>query len=230
MKITEQFKIWKIEENSTLSQEIWLTILHNFLDKKDFLNRQDPKVIEDKLESLNITIYKQLIDIYLSSIFYKDFHNELFEQAIKRLHDPRVNLSRWEGMSKTSIENVKKRFISDELSDFFKSDQERFAFWENYFDYIHDVRYVKDPPIAAMNFGDFVVVEFEHVGNAAYFYMQEGFSQNLSYKLKNNVSVSQLKNTSASYFIHKLNHSGRWPERFDKYIHYYLKGEFHYKH
>lgn len=229
-KVHDTFKEWKVEQNSLLSYEIWYFILVHFINKLWFIKKQGIEFIRQKLESLTLDTYKEIIDKYLTGFNHADYHDELFTQVIRRLNDPRTNISRWNNISEQSIEKVKKRLIRDELYDFFEYDSERFNYWKRYLDHVQDVDYIVEPPIAAMYFKEFVVVEFANVGNAAYFYERNGFAENLANKLKYNVPESLLKDQNAPYYIQKLNHAGHWPQRYDEYMHYYLQGYFHYKH
>ncbi|MDM7995629.1 MAG: EH signature domain-containing protein [Acidobacteriota bacterium] len=51
----------------------------------------------------------------------------------------------------------------------------RFLFWRDFIDDIEDVRVVVGNQAMAMDFGHFGVVEFSHVGNAAYIYRADAF-------------------------------------------------------
>lgn len=226
--IEDSYSDWKIEEGSTLYYVLWSKILELFIGSEWFVDVQGVEVIEDRLEHLNLKNYKKIINHYLDSYDYVDYHYQLFKQLINRLGDPRENLSRWNGFTEEVIEKVKKKLFEDDLYEFL--DGERFEYWRKYTRYIDDIKIVKKPPIAAMYFGDFVVVEFENIGNAAYFYETEGFNKYLASKIKNNVHESLLKDRYADYFIHRLSHSKNWVSRFDHYMVNYLQGNFYYKH
>lgn len=226
--VESSFADWKIRKDSSLAHELWIHILQSFIGDKGFLDVQDIRVVEDKLENINLQIYKKIIHKYLMSFEITQYNSVLLKQVIARLNDPRENLHRWQGMSQQSVDRVKKWLIRQELYKFL--DNDRFNYWEKYLNKVNDLKVVKEPPVAAIYFDQFVVVEFANVGNAAYFYELEGFKKHIEPRVKSFIPESYLKNRYASYFIKKLNHAGHWPSRFDGYMANYLRGYFRYKH
>lgn len=224
----ESFSEWRIVKDSKLSEELWFRMVERFITEQWFIDAQGVRLIEDTLENMSIGKYKGIINNYLNAFEFQSFHQELLEQVIQRLNDPRENLSRWEGISENAIAKVEKWLFKAELFEFL--DYERFDYWEKYIRLVTDLKVIEDPPMAAMYFNDFVVLEFGHTGNAAYFYETKGFSKYLASKLTSNVLVSKLKDRNADFYINKLNHAGNWDSRFDKYMENYLKGSTWYRH
>lgn len=225
--LKESFSDWKIDKNSRLAKELWVRILYTFLRKQWFIETHGVQVIEQKLENMQLSDYTLIIDTYLKTLDFNDYNTELLKQAVQRLLDPRETVHRWKEMSDESIEKVKKWLFRTELIEFL--DYERFTYWEKYLRKIVDLKVVQDPPVAAMYFGDFVVLEFAHIGNAAYFYRTEGFSKFLAPKLTAYVSESTLKDREADFYIHKINHAGSWHSRFDEFMSRYLQGNYWYR-
>lgn len=229
-KVKNAFKDLRIEADSLLAHELWLLILEYNLNTRQFIELQGIEVIRNTLNNVHMNRYKQIIVNYLHSFESEEYHQLLFTQLIQRLNDPRKNNSRWDNVSDEIIKKVKQRLISGELYDFFGLDSERFTYWSKYIDYIDDVDFNEDPLIAAMHFGEFVVVEFANKGNAAYFYEQKGFSKYLAHKVRRDIHESELKDRNAGYYIHKLNHAGDWPSRYDGYMANFLNGNLDYRH
>jgi|SRR5690625_128289 len=228
-RIEESFKDWKIENNSMLANELWLLILEYQMNTVEFVELQDAEILRDKLNDINLKRYKQIIVNYLDALKSEEYDHLLFTQLINRLYDPRRDLSRWNNVSKDIITKVKQRLIRVELYDFFDSDSERFSYWAKYINYVNDVEFIEDPPIAAMYFGEFVVVEFADKGNAAYFYEQKGFAEHLAHKIRRKIYPSELKALDADYYIHKLSHTKKWHSRYDRYMVSFLNGDLNYK-
>lgn len=228
--IDTAFKDWRIEKDSTLAKELWLLILENRMNTTQFVTTQGVKLIRGKLSNVHIDRYKQIIINYLAALNPEEYDQLLFTQLIDRLNDPRKNKSRWNNIPEQVIKKVKQRLIRTELYEFFDSDSERFNYWSKYVNEVEDVDFNEEPMIAAMYFGEFVVVEFNQKGNAAYFYEQTGFSKHLAHKLKRDINESELKDRAASYYIHKVNHAGSWPSRYDEYMMNFLDGNLNYKH
>lgn len=227
--LNNSFKRWKIYEKSRLGRELWLRILQLYMDKQWFIDKQGVSSIIEKIENLSLEDYKGIINNYFLGFAFHRYYPEFVNQAISRLADPRVNLHRWQGMSDDAIKKVSMWLYERELHDFF--DYERFEYWRKYLRQIEDLKVIQDPPVAAMYFRDFVAVEFANIGNAAYFYEEKGFSKFLAPKLTAHyVSEGILKDRDSDFFIHKLNHAGNWPSRFDEYMMHYLRGDFWYRH
>lgn len=228
--ITEVLRDWKIEKDSIVETELWLYILEYQMNSNRFVNLQGSKVICGKLEHTTLDRYKGIIINYLSAVEAKEYNLELFTQLIHRLADPRENMHRWQGVSEEVIDKVKRKLMEIELYDFFGTDSERFNYWKKYMNHVKSIDYNEEPPIAAMYFDEFVIVEFAETGNAAYFYERSGFSKHLAHKIKRNIAESDLKDQDAYYYIHKLNHSGNWPSRYDVYMERFLNGDLEYRH
>ena len=227
-KVNESFAEWKIKKESSLAYELWITILELFIKEEWFINIQGTNVIEEKLENLPFEGYKKIINNYLIHFDFMEYHSDLLRQVIVRLGDPRISLHRWNGISKETIEKVNKWQYKQELYKFL--DYDRFNYWEQYLRKVKDIKMIKDPPVAAMYFDNFVVMEFANIGNAAYFYEVEGFKRHIEPRLKTFIPESYLKDRDADYFINKLNHAGHWHSRFNDYMVQYFNGHFWYRH
>lgn len=229
-EIDDSFVDWKIQKDSHLSQKLWLYLLDNYIGNINFIEKQGARRIHEELEKIQLGLYKRILNKYLVEIDYEQYHMEIFNQAISRLGNPKYNKYKWHGISDEAINKVLMKLRELELMEFFDSDSIRFNYWKKYVRYMEDAVYIEDPPIVAMKFTDFIVVEFSRVGNAAYFYKKDGFNRDLEPKLTSGVRESELKNTEDEYFINKLNHSRNWTSRYDEYMANYLQGYFHYHH
>ncbi|WP_428912058.1 EH signature domain-containing protein [Niallia sp. Krafla_26] len=227
-KIYESFADWKIKLESRLAFELWLTILELFINEEWFINIQGTNLIEEKLENLPFETYKKIINNYLTHFDFTEYHSNLLRQVINRMGDPRDNLHRWNGISDETINKVKTWLFKQELFNFL--DYDRFNYWEQYLRKVNDINMITDPPVAAMYFNNFVVLEFANIGNAAYFYEVDGFKKHIEPRLKTFIPESYLKDRHADYFINKLNHAGHWHSRFDDYMIHYFNGHFWYRH
>lgn len=229
--IEASFKEYKVEQDSQLANELWLRILETFIKESGFVDLQGEAIIEERLKNIYLERYKSIILSYLNAHDYSAYHANLFTQVMERLKDPRVDMQHWDDVAETIVQKVKMYLNEKDLHSFFgENDYERFNYWKRYIRFVEDINLVEDPPIAAMYFKDFVVVEFAKKGNAAYFYEREGFNKYLLFKMKIYMREESLKDTEADYFIHKINHAGHWPARYDKYMANYLRGNFNYSH
>lgn len=226
--LADSFSEWKISVDGRLSDELWILLLETFIKEEWFVNVQGVETIVAKMDNISNAQYKKVLNRYLLSRNFQQYHIELLKQSIQRLGDPRESLYRWNDISENAIESVKKWLFKIELFEFL--DYDRFDYWEKYIHKVTDLKVVEDPPVAAMYFNDFVVVEFAKIGNAAYFYDAKGFSKHLAATLKAYVPVERLKDRKADFYIHKLSHAGSWRSRFDDYMSHYMHGNFWYRH
>lgn len=231
-QIDEVFKIYKIEEDSKLANELWLQILGIYIKVPGFVEMHGVDSIEKTLDNLYLKRYKSIITVYLKAFDYSNYHATILRQVIDRLKDPRENKEHWNDVSPDIIDKVKMYLNEQDLHHFFdtENDHERFNYWKKYVKYIQNIKLISDPPIAALYYDDFVVIEFANKGNAAYFYETSGFDRTLASKMRPYIREEILKDTDAEFFITKLNHAGYWPSRYDKYMANYLNGNFYYSH
>ena len=167
------------------------------------------------------------MELYLNSFALDDLHDFIMNLLLQRLGNPTESTLKWDGMNEKSINKTKQWVFQQQLREFL--DNERFQYWKKYLHLTNDVRTINDPPISAMYFGDFVVVEFANKNNAAYFYETKGFESTLSKKLKTGTKEGYLKNKYADFYINKLNHTSSWNSRFDQFMYQYLRGNYKYK-
>ncbi|WP_175615433.1 EH signature domain-containing protein [Piscibacillus halophilus] len=227
-KVNDSFKDWKITTESGLSNKIWHFLIQNFINDSSFIERQDKGTLLKVLNHYPTQDYKQAMDLYLNSFELDDLHDFIMSLVLQRLGNPTESTLKWYRMTEESINKAKQWVYQQQLKEFL--DNERFQYWKKYLHLTHDVKTINEPPISAMYFGDFVVVEFANKGNAAYFYKTEGFERTLSRNLKTGTKVEYLKNQYADFYINKLNHSGGWNYRFDTYMNQYLRGQYYYTH
>jgi len=222
----DSFSDWKITENSPLALLMWRYIIVKHLKDKWFLERNESSLIVNHLERLGLDSYKKVISTYLNHYNFKQYNSNFLRQVIQRLGDPRTHPTTWRSFSSHANKQVIKWLYKRDLFEFLEL--ERFDYWKKYLDHVTDLEVIKQPPVAALYFDDFVALEFAEFGNAAYFYKSQEFLKYLSPKLRHNILESELKQKDAPFFIHKLNHSKDhlWHRRFDHYMTQFLNGNF----
>lgn len=238
LPLNEAFKLWNIQKDTKLEAFLWWLILKEFIGEKWFIQKESMDEIRKRIYSLSDRRYKVLLKSYLNAYEFDDFDNLLLSDAINRLRDPRVSKQRWDTFTESEIDKVIRWLYKKELISFFEKDTkyDRFKYWKKHIRYIQKLNLIDSPPIAAMYFGEFVVVEFAETGNAAYFYKTEGFDKYMSKNLKKGIYESILKDKQADFFITKLNHTTTqynpeyWHGRFDEYMNQFYNHNFDYKH
>jgi hypothetical protein len=110
-----------------------------------------------------------------------------------------------------------------ELDTFFDAfpDNDRFAFWESYLPRITAVRGDREYGRLFLDFGNFGVVEFAEVGNAAYVYPPEHFQYYLERNFRRrDRDPGVVKNQQKAMF--RLNHTSNWQSNFRSKLRDYL--------
>ncbi|WP_227938277.1 EH signature domain-containing protein [Alkalihalobacillus deserti] len=235
-RLVDVFKEWRVYPNEKLERLLWLYILFVHMGRKPFIEKEGEEQIVARLNQLSSNDYNKIIKNYLEAFEFEDFHHEILKQLTDKLSDPRKNLVAWEGFSEEQIEKVKRWLIRNELIKFFAEDTkyQRFKFWGRYVKVMHDVKLIKSPPIAIMDFKQFVVVEFAKTGNAAYFYTKENYEKSIKPKVSSwSLREDDLKNKNI--MIHKLPHtvtasnSNYWHRKFENAMTEYINGNFKYR-
>jgi len=223
--LLETFADWRIDQESRLAEKLWSYILFRYMRESWFITTQGADLIEEKLEYMPLSFYKQVMEQYLSANNFDDYNDQIMKQLISRLRDPREDKTQWHDMKETTISSVISWLHKHELFEFL--DYDRFDYWKKYLRYISKLEVIESPPVAAMYFDEFVVLEFGEIGNAVYFYETAGFDKHIAPKLISKVYESTLKDPDAHFFIRKLSHTkGTWHSRFDRYMTNYLNGNF----
>jgi hypothetical protein len=235
----EALKNWHIKLRSKWALLIDFYLLKMGLANEDFIRREGSREIREQLSRFPLSRYKQLIEVYLTMFEPNQYDYDLLDQVIEKLKDPNKNKESWREFSPEVVEKVKRWINLGKLKRFFANDTkyERFKFWVNYEKYFKNVEIIKEPPIAIMDFGTFIAIEFAETGNAVHFYEREGFMSEMYPKIKRKRSDSSkkmsrdiFKNKSAPYYLNAPHHRGYWAYTFDQYIKEYLNGNFNYDH
>ena len=246
-KTNELLNLIKVKKDSPLEEELVYQMLLKGLDKDHLIRRDGTEFIKQKLERYPINEYKSLLRVYLEARTHDGFDPVFVKQAVDRLYDPRERIADWEFLSESTLEEVKRWLIENELKEFFEKDNNRrFEYWKIYLPYIKNVIQLKDrndPKVAFIYFNKFVVVEFGNIG-AAYFYHKEGFDEWIlsrtgtkEFRAKSTLTKEALlKDTTRvkggiPLFINKLDHRGyfdSWAKKFTKYMREYFDGYFEY--
>ncbi|GAK41825.1 EH signature domain-containing protein [Paenibacillus urinalis] len=243
-KIAEFLKKMKIKPETPLEDFLVYERLKEGLSREDFLEQNTIEYITRMFEKYPIEQYQELMKIYLEGRTFEQFHFQIMDQAIKRLHDPRERDEDWRFLSEQAREEVNKWLVEAELEDYF--DTERFEYWKRYLRVMDNVKTLKrtnDPKVIFLYFENFVVVEFGENGKAVYFYYKTGFERFIlprttSYEyMRKGTSdrESLLKERYETFngeplFIIKLHHTpkGMWMDRFTRYMQNYLSGNYSY--
>lgn len=229
-------KKWKVKENSVLEETLTRKMLIEGLSEDFIIHRDGMDYVIQQLDHYPLNDYKKLLQVYLEAREYTKFHPAIMRQAIQRLLDPREYEENWRFLSKEAFSRVLRWLFSHELKKFFEKDTNsiRFNYWKRFIDYMVNVTLLKDPFVAFIDFGPFVVVEFGNMG-AAYFYHKEGFEEFILPLTKNRFGLTRstqrkeemlkdkdLVKQGIKLFIDKLDHRGYWQRNFDLKMQQYL--------
>lgn len=240
-KAEKTLNSWKVEPNSLLEETLLYSMLLKGFTHNQIIDRESQKGIIAILRTFTLAQFQECIKVYVESRNDRTFHHLIVEFAVEKLGDPRENAKPWLFLSEESILDVKRYLNRLQLKKFFARDHnnERFHYWERYMKKMEDPIFLEKPNILIMYFDRFVVVEFADTGNAAYFYYRDGFDELIlpritsrNYRMMNTArKYSMFKDTRSKangypLFINKLSHNVSWKIKFERYMHYYLQGNF----
>ncbi|MCR2807718.1 hypothetical protein [Paenibacillus soyae] len=247
VKVEHVLKAVKIKADSPLENHVLYNMLLEGMHSDEMIRRDGEGFICQLLDRYPIHDYQQVMKVYLEARNHNQFHSNLLEQAIVRLHDPRERIADWEFLSEQAMQQVQRWLLEIELKKFFEGDVgQRFEYWKRYLHYIKDVIQLKgrnDPKVAFIYFENIVVVEFGNIG-AAYFYHKAGFNKFILSKTTGTefssrsvtAKESLLKNMNYTkngepLYIHKLGHHGffdTWTAKFTRHMQEYMDGYYDY--
>ena len=117
----------------------------------------------------------------------------------------------WAGVSQRATGDFRAIFIQQQLQEVFGEDSERHQYWSTWTRQINSVEtgQAGETHFALMDFGEFSVLEFFGINNAAYFYPEE-FARRLT--LHGAQRPSDLKDTR----FERLFHTNKWWPRADR--------------
>ncbi len=189
--------------------------LYTCCDKKLYL-KADVLELVDIIETYNQNEMINFMNNYLLKLEIDEFQDKILEFLYSRYGN--VDEMRIEYIWDKIFERAKKKYdiwvAKKQMDKFFQGD-ERYTFW---FDYIVD----SSSKILSINqkqlfldFGEFVVVEFRDIGNAAYIYSKGIFDMYFSRYLTKSVIYdnSFFKNKDIMLTESKIIHNDGWQYR-----------------
>ncbi|MBB5173371.1 hypothetical protein [Texcoconibacillus texcoconensis] len=243
--IEHTLRSWCIKEKSDLYYYLLKNKLVSGLADPVFISLEGVDVITNYLDIWTTKNYKSLLSIYISHRRYDEMDDEIMLQALRKISNPNEDERPWGFFDQSDIDKVKKWLMLNELKDFFDEDMKymRFEYWKKYMSSVKNVYVIHKPTVIALDFGNFVVVEFGK-GGAAYFYYRDGFLDILLPR-RNNKQFQRTRNRDRkeSFFkekdhyeyqgvplyINRLIHRGNWEFKFDRYMREFLSGNISYQ-
>ncbi len=112
----------------------------------------------------------------------------------------------------------KQALMKNSLSSFFEiySDNERFQFWSQYLSGMKNLQADEEDGRLFLDFGNFGIIEFAAVGNAAYVYDSEYFQQLAQKNFARSTKHIELKNKQRA--LHRIHHSKGWTSSARKWL------------
>lgn len=232
--IEESLLLWKVRKDSTLYWMLIQEALYLGISQDKFIQKEKPDGIIQYLSKIQHQKMLSTMMRYIDSFEHDSFENIIINHLIHKIGEPGKKHSDWNKFTESQVKKIGLWLNYNQLMKFFSEDNEhqRFDYWKKYLRVIQSLEVKQEPPIAIMNFGGFIAVEFARTGNACYFYEPTGFYKNMNFSRYRRVSETSYKNRDANYYINKLSHHPEpgWHPRFDMYMNQYLKGNFDFHH
>ncbi|WP_352419012.1 EH signature domain-containing protein [Proteiniborus sp.] len=209
IKFEDFIKTFNFNENSKLVIDC-KKAFYLYCNQYDYINT-DESYLLGIINKLSREEMSEFTANYLHKVDYNNFYTGVLEY-IYNLFDTHKNhffKHYWDKVSEQGKAKFQKWLTTKTMKEFFNEDV-RFSFWHSYIELIGDFYLVRSKGQLFLDFGNFVVIEFSKIGNAAYIYDKEVYNKYFAkYALDtNSVNNSALKNENIA--IKRIIHSGNW--------------------
>lgn len=173
-----------LNDETPLYHFLWFTLLT--AGAKSDLLRQLPKRILQELENVQQSASRvKIASHYLNKLGVLDNWDDTILEYINEKYDKPKRLAEktdlenrfWERVNDKAKEEFRRWLIRQQVESFFEGDRARF--WRRYVDMaqVRDAQEILDGDGFMLDFGQFGVIEFKNVGNAAYVYPKDVFNR-----------------------------------------------------
>jgi hypothetical protein len=207
-------KIYAIRKSSKMAVELIQQLLID-ATREQYLSMTSEELIQQTASFTNEDMGR-LLDNYLEKLDLNVFH-EIFLNNIHKIYEApkHSKSSMWHYVD----DNQKMKFIKwlslKQISEIFGND-ERTVFWKKYLNNVKASYMNADMKRLALDFGQFVIIEFQKVGNATYIYAERDYYKEFNnyFHRKDKHSTDMLKDQNLS--VSRLTHNGNWQSRFSR--------------
>lgn len=215
--LTEMYGSFNFNPNLRLAIDC-KKYIYIYCDKKYYLKSDKISIIE-VMESYSQNEIRGFAKNYLGKLMMNEFEAIIMEQLHSSIGSPENHKYKyyWDGIDEKSRQKYKKWFNLQNIQNMF-GDDERSVFWKRYVDSMVDSKVVKREGQGFFDFGNFVVVEFKSLGNAAYIYSKSYYKENIE-------KYTEYPNTRSNTFFKDRNacldriiHNGSWQIKTDNII------------
>ncbi|MGB3366014.1 MAG: EH signature domain-containing protein [Acidaminobacteraceae bacterium] len=213
LKYGELLDDFEIVKTSILSSEIDKYYLIN-ATREMFIELGSMELLR-RTDSFTIMEHGLLLNNYLSKLNIKEFHDNYLQKIVDYFEAPyRSNSEMWNYVDEANKRKFQNWIGIHHMQTILGND-ERTNFWKSYLGTVKNTYMHEESGRLALDFGAFVVVEFQHKNNATYIYRSEVFYKNyIKYFEKSNSSKNKsLKDTAVA--IKWLSHGGHWQYKFN---------------
>lgn len=176
----------------------------------DYLGLELKEIIDNlQIFSTNETI--RFMNNYLTKLDVENFQDDILEYIYITYDtplDPR-NQFIWGQIYELCKDKYNLWYAKKMLSEFFKGDP-RFEFWYEYIKSLQAKLISVNENQLFLDFGNFIVIEFKNIGNAAYVYDKDYFNENYMKYLKSNQIFKDNKFKNKHKVIRRIIHGKNW--------------------
>ncbi len=203
---------FKFEEDTLIYKECqkYLYIICNkdyylFGNIDEILNVFKTYTLNEKLAFMNN---------YLSLLEIEEFQEPILSHIYCSYGDPSKGLydNIWENINHDAVEKYKMWLAQKLMRDFFGED-ERYVFWYSYIKNLQATLLHVNERQLFIDFGEFVVIEFRHIGNAAYMYKKSDFDKYFRRFINRPAVYSDGNFKYKEIALNRIIHSGEWQYR-----------------
>lgn len=205
-------KIFKLNDNSKLVIDCKKHI-YIYCDEERYLNTNEQYLL-NTIKSFNRNELARFSDNYLRKVRFEKFQYSILNYInynFDKPNNPYFSIY-WKQMSSVAISKFNKWLSLKVMKDFF-GESDRFRFWRNYLEILEGWYLVRSKGQLFLDFGNFVVVEFKEIGNAAYIYEKSVFEEKFGRFANESNAVPNSKLKDQFLAIDRITHSGNWEYR-----------------
>lgn len=176
-----------------------------FGDINEILGIFETYILDEKIAFMNN---------YLTILEIEEFQDPVLNHIYYTYGDPKDGLmdNIWRNISNLAVEKYKIWLAQKHMKEFFGGD-ERYIFWYDYIKNLEaELLHVNERQLF-IDFGEFVVIEFRNIGNAAYIYRKSDFDRYFRKYINMNTVYSDTNLKYRHIVLERVIHNKGWQYR-----------------
>jgi len=200
---------YKFEEDTLIYKEC-RKYLYITCDKEYYISGSIDEIL-DVLKTYTLHEKIKFLNNYLSILDIDEFQEPILNYIYYSYGEPNEGLydNIWQNINQNALEKYNIWVAQKKMKEFFGED-ERYVFWYRYIKNLEAVLLHVNERQLFIDFGEFVIIEFRHIGNAAYVYTKADFEKHFRNFLNSGVVYSDRNFKYGEIALKRIVHRGNW--------------------